>query len=163
DPSFLQDYDVVVANFGDYLKADKTWFKSIYPNGGPKVAYFSAEFGVHNSLPIYSGGLGILAGDHCKTASDLGVPLVGVGFMYPQGYVHQQVSLDGWQQNIYDHIEWNTSPVEPACTPNGDKCIQKVSLGGWPLYVAVFKVVVGRIPLYLMDTNVDGNPPADRE
>lgn len=162
DPAFLQDYDVVMANLRDYLKAENTWYKESFPDR-PSIAYFSAEFGVHNSLPIYSGGLGILAGDHCKAASDLGVPLVGVGFMYPQGYVHQQVSLDGWQQNIYDHIEWHSAPVQPACTPVGDKCIQKVSLGGWPLYVAVFKVVVGRVALYLMDTNVEGNPPADRE
>ena len=163
EPAFLQDYDVVMAELKDYLKADKTWYKEIYPQGGPSVAYFSAEFGVHNSLPIYSGGLGILAGDHCKTASDLGIPLVGVGFMYPQGYVHQQMNLDGWQQNIYDHINWHATPVQPACTPSGDRCIQKVSLGGWPLYISVFKVVVGRIALYLMDTNVEGNPPADRE
>lgn len=163
DPTFIQTYDVVMAELRDYLKADRTWFKEAHPRGGPAIAYFSAEFGVHNSLPIYSGGLGILAGDHCKSASDLGVPLVGVGFMYPQGYVHQQMSLDGWQQNIYDHIDWQAAPVRPALTPTGEKCVLQVVLGGWPLYIAVFKVVVGRITLYLMDTNVEGNPPGDRE
>ena len=87
DPAFLQKYDSVVAQFDEYMGDSKTWFRVKHGDAKRQIAYFSAEFGVHTSLPIYSGGLGILAGDHCKTASDLGIPLVGVGFMYPQGYV----------------------------------------------------------------------------
>ncbi|MBI4423886.1 MAG: alpha-glucan family phosphorylase [Elusimicrobia bacterium] len=163
DAGFLRYYDAVISDFDAYLADQRTWFRTSYPAGRGPIAYFSAEFGVHNSLPIYSGGLGILAGDHCKSASDLGVPLIGVGFMYPQGYVHQKVGIEGWQQNIYDHIDWNAAPVEPVLRPNGDRMILKVSLGGWSLYVAVFQVICGRVKLYLMDTNVEGNSPADRE
>ncbi|MEK7745741.1 MAG: alpha-glucan family phosphorylase [Elusimicrobiota bacterium] len=127
------------------------------------MAYFSAEFGVHNSLPIYSGGLGILAGDHCKAASDLGVPLVGVGFMYPQGYVKQRIGVEGWQHNYFEFIDWSSSPVLPARAESGEKFVLRLSLGTWPLHIAVWRVQVGRVPLYLMDTNVEGNEPADRE
>ena len=80
------------------------------------IAYFSAEFALHQSLPIYAGGLGVLAGDHCKEASDLGVPLIGVGFMYPQGYFHQSVSPEGWQQEVYERLNWADAPIEPALT-----------------------------------------------
>ncbi len=163
DAAFLRYYDAVISDFDAYLADQQTWFKTSYPGETQPIAYFSAEFGVHNSLPIYSGGLGILAGDHCKSASDLGVPLVGVGFMYPQGYVHQKVGIEGWQQNIYDLIDWNAAPVRPARTPSGERCVLNVTLAGWSLHLAVFKVVVGRVPLYLMDTNVEGNTPGDRE
>ncbi|HVE12406.1 MAG TPA: alpha-glucan family phosphorylase [Elusimicrobiota bacterium] len=163
DPLFLQRYDSLVADFDEYMAAAKTWFKAKHPNHRGAVAYFSAEFGVHNSLPIYSGGLGILAGDHCKSASDLGVPLVGVGFMYPQGYVQQRIGIDGWQQNYYEYIDWNTAPVQPARLPDGSPCVFKLELGGWSLHVKVWRAQVGRVPLYLMDTNVEENQPGDRE
>ena len=93
------------------------------------VAYFSAEFALHQSLPIYAGGLGVLAGDHCKEASDLGVPLVGVGFMYPQGYFHQHVSPDGWQEESYERFNWTDAPIEAALTTDGRACITAVPLG----------------------------------
>ena len=163
DPSFLQRYDAAVADFDRYMAPRKTWFGTAHPARKETVAYLSAEFGVHNSLPIYSGGLGVLAGDHCKAASDLGVPLVGVGFMYPQGYVQQRIGIEGWQQNYYDFLDWNTSPVLPVRMPEGKRCILRLSLGTWPLHIGVWKVQVGRVPLYLMDTNVEGNDPADRE
>jgi len=163
DPAFLQSYDAIMQDIGAYMKGEETWFRQACSQGSRPIAYFSAEFGTHNSLPIYSGGLGILAGDHCKTASDLGLPFVGVGFMYPQGYVRQQVGLDGWQQNVYDYIDWSAAPVQPARLPSGEQCILKMDLGDWPLYVEVFKVVLGRVSLYLMDTNVEGNSPGDRE
>ena len=87
--------------------AHNTWYEREFGGlGGKSIAYFSAEFALHQSLPIYAGGLGVLAGDHCKEASDLGVPLVGVGFMYPQGYFHQSVSADGWQEEIYEKLNW---------------------------------------------------------
>ncbi len=163
DPAFLQWYDSLMEQFDSYVKADDTWFKQEYPSHEGSIAYYSAEFGVHNSLPIYSGGLGILAGDHCKTASDLGIPLVGVGFMYPQGYVVQRIGTEGWQRNEYHQIDWETSPVRPAKTADGKDLVIRLDLGSWPLHVKVWKVFVGRITLYLMDTNVEGNTPGDRE
>ena len=164
DPAFLAKYDAVIGAFDKYLTRNDTWFDKAHPDfKGKAVAYFSAEFGVHNSLRIYSGGLGILAGDHCKTASDLGVPLYGVGFMYPQGYVQQRIGSDGWQQNVYDQIDWNTSPVRPVTKPNGERLIFDLNLGGWQLHVGVWEVTVGRVKLLLMDTNVEGNSAADRE
>ena len=97
-----------------------------YPDlHGKSIAYFSAEFALHQSLPIYAGGLGVLAGDHCKEASDLGVPLVGVGFMYPQGYFHQGLSPDGWQQEIYERLNWKEAAIEPAMTPDGKPAITR--------------------------------------
>ena len=164
DPLFLARYDAVIRTFEQYLAGEDTWFKRRHPEfAGKSVAYFSAEFGLHNSLKIYSGGLGILAGDHCKTASDLGVPLVGVGFMYPQGYGAQRISVDGWQQNVYEQIDWNVSPVRPLMNPDGSRLIIDVGWGGWKLHVGVWEVVVGRVKLLLMDTNVDSNSPNDRE
>jgi starch phosphorylase len=160
DPAFLQWYDAVVGEFDKYMSPKKTWFKSAHPAERRSIAYFSAEFGVHNSLPIYSG---VLAGDHCKSSSDLGVPLVGVGFMYPQGYVKQRIGIEGWQQNYYEFLDWDTSPVRHARMPDGSRCVLRLSLGTWPLHIGVWKVQVGRVPLYLMDTNVDGNDSGDRE
>ncbi|MBI5244889.1 MAG: alpha-glucan family phosphorylase [Elusimicrobia bacterium] len=163
DPTFLQWYDAVVGDFDRYMSPEKTWFKTAHPARKEVVAYLSAEFGVHNSLPIYSGGLGVLTGDHCKAASDLGVPLVGVGFMYPQGYVKQRIGIEGWQQNYFEFIDWSTSPVMPARLPDGARCVLRLSLGTWPLHIGVWNVQVGRVPLFLMDTNVEGNDAADRE
>ena len=164
DEGFLSRYDAVVRTLDQYLAGGDTWFSRQHPDfGDRKVAYFSAEFGLHNSLRIYSGGLGILAGDHCKTASDLGVPLVGVGFMYPQGYGQQRVSVDGWQQNVYEQIDWATSPLRPVLKDNGERFTINIGWGGWNLHVGVWEVVCGRVKLYLMDTNVEGNSPADKE
>ncbi|OGR87821.1 MAG: alpha-glucan phosphorylase, partial [Elusimicrobia bacterium RIFCSPHIGHO2_02_FULL_57_9] len=163
DADFLARYDGVIRAFDAYLANEGSWFKKAHPDFKGAIAYFSAEFGVHNSLRIYSGGLGILAGDHCKTASDLGVPLVGVGFMYPQGYGQQRISSDGWQQNVFEHIDWNNSPVRPRLSPAGERFIIDIGWGSWKLRVAVWEVVVGRMRLYLMDTNVEGNSIPDRE
>lgn len=163
DPAFLQWYDSLLTQFDSYVDAEDSWFKQEHPDFKGAIAYYSAEFGVHNSLPIYSGGLGILAGDHCKTASDLGIPLVGVGFMYPQGYVVQRIGTEGWQRNEYHQIDWKTSPVRPAKTADGKDLVIRIDLGSWPLHIKVWKVLVGRVTLYLMDTNVAGNSPGDRE
>src|SRR3989304_10163111 len=113
------------------------------PPGSPHltaslVAYFSAEFGVHSALPVYAGGLGILAGDIAKEASDLGVPLVGIGFMYPQGYFHQHVSVDGRQEEIYERLDRALAPVEPACTETGRHCVVPLQLPDRVLHVAVW-------------------------
>lgn len=164
DANFMARYDAVMKSFDHYLTGADTWFSKAHPEmKGQSIGYFSAEFGVHNSLRIYSGGLGILAGDHCKAASDLGVPLVGVGFMYPMGYVQQRISTDGWQQNVYEPVDWDSSPIRPVLGPSGGRMILDIPLGRGTVKVAVWRVQVGRVSLYLMDTNVDGNSPADRE
>lgn len=164
DEAFLAKVDDVIGAFDKYMTSEQTWFAKNHPEmKGKNIGYFSAEFGVHNSLKIYSGGLGILAGDHCKSASDLGVPLVGVGFMYPEGYVVQKISADGWQQNVYETVNWATSPVRPVFGPTGGRMVLDIPLGRGTIKVAVWKVQVGRVPLFLMDTNVDGNSPQDRE
>jgi len=128
---------------------------------GP-IGYFSAEFGVHGSLPIYSGGLGVLAGDIAKESSDLGLPLVGVGFMYPQGYFRQGVTPDGWQEERYETLVRALAPAEPACTISGHACAVALELPGHQVHAAVWRVGVGRVSLYLMDTDLEGNPPWDR-
>lgn len=164
DQGFLARYDAVIGAFDEYMSARDVWFGKAQPEmKGKTIGYFSAEFGVHNSLRIYSGGLGILAGDHCKSASDLGVPLVGVGFMYPQGYVQQKIAVDGWQQNVYEPADWDNSPVRPLLGPTGGRMLLDIPLGRGTVKVAVWRVQVGRVPLYLMDTNVEGNSPLDRE
>src|SRR5262245_31829382 len=115
DPEFLRVYDRAIALLDDARSARNTWWSRTFPQlNGQSLAYFSAEFALHQSLPIYSGGLGALAGDHCKEASDLGVPLIGVGLMYPQGYFHQHVSAEGWQEESYERLNWGDSPIEPA-------------------------------------------------
>ena len=127
------------------------------------IAYFSAEFALHQSLPIYAGGLGVLAGDHCKEASDLGIPLIGVGFMYPQGYFHQAVSPEGWQQEVYERLNWADAPVEPAIGPDGRPCVIAVPLGNRTVLVSVWQVRLGRVQLFLLDTDLEENAPWDRE
>ena len=114
DPAYLARYDEARVAFERLLPVNpaNTWVGQHRPElAGPTVAYFSAEFALHQSLPIYAGGLGVLAGDHCKEASDLGVPLIGVGFMYPQGYFHQNVSAEGWQQELYERLSWDDAPT----------------------------------------------------
>src|SRR4030095_9964837 len=127
------------------------------------IAYFSAEFALHQSLAIYAGGLGVLAGDHCKEAGDLGVPLVGVGFMYPQGYFHQHLSAEGWQEESYERLNWADAPIEVAMTPDGQPCIVAVPLGDRSVLVAVWRVRLGRAKLYLLDTDLEENAPWDRQ
>jgi starch phosphorylase len=164
DPVFLRHYESVLMIFDAYINATDTWFTQSHPEmADTLVAYFSFEFGVHQSLPIYSGGLGILAGDHCKEASDLGVPLIGVGFLYPQGYFHQRISPDGWQQAWSAPFVAGDAPIRPALLPNGERLIIQVNLEGRTIHVAVWQVLVGRVTLYLMDTDVEPNAPWDRE
>lgn len=164
DPAFLRRYDAVMMAFDGALKARDTWFARTAPDlAETTIAYLSAEFGIHNSLPIYSGGLGILAGDHCKEASDLGVPLIGVGFMYPQGYFHQRLSVDGRQEAVYEYLDRAEAPLAAALTPAGNRCLVAVPIGDRQIHVTVWHVRVGRAALYLMDTDVEENAPWDRE
>jgi starch phosphorylase len=164
DPAFLQAYDEAIRGRDSERQIVHPWWKEhgAALNGGV-IAYFSAEFALHQSLPIYAGGLGVLAGDHCKEASDLGVPLVGVGFMYPQGYFHQRMSNDGLQQERYEHLSWTEAPIETALTPDGRPCITAVPMSDRTVLVAVWRVRLGRVRLYLLDTNLSENAPWDRE
>jgi starch phosphorylase len=164
DPAWLARYDRAIAGLDEARSARSTWCMTEHPElQHTSIAYFSAEFALHQSLPIYAGGLGVLAGDHCKEASDLGVPLIGVGFMYPQGYFRQSLTSDGWQQENYESLDWADAPVEPALTPEGMPCITAVPLGNRTVLVSVWRVRVGRVKLYLLDTNLEENAPWDRE
>src|SRR5208337_137703 len=126
-------------------------------------AYFSAEFGLHESLPIYSGGLGVLAGDHIKSASDLDIPLVGIGLFYSQGYFRQRLDRDGWQQEHYLHTDVNQLPMESAIGKNGEPVEVELETRSGVIYAKVWRVKVGRCDLLLLDSNVEGNAPEDRE
>ncbi len=166
DPEFLARYQDVMAAFDAYMKPQprQTWYARTQGDRRERViAYFSAEFGLHESLPIYSGGLGILAGDHCKTASDLDLPFVGVGFLYPQGYFQQRIDADGRQQAIYEKLDFAEVPATPALGPDGKHVMIHVDLPGRRVYAMVWRIQVGRVPIFLMDTDVEQNAPGDRE
>jgi glycogen phosphorylase len=161
---FLALYDRAIGALDDARSGRRTWWSTQFAHlSGKSIAYFSAEFALHQSVPIYAGGLGVLAGDHCKEAGDLGVPLVGVGFMYPQGYFHQHVSADGWQQESYQRLNWADAPIEPALMPDGQPCITAVPIGERTVLVAVWQVRIGRVRLFLLDTDLEENAPWDRE
>jgi starch phosphorylase len=163
DPSFLELYDSVMAKFdGDMLKSpDWCGQPDTTLSGGP-IAYFSAEYALHNSLPIYAGGLGVLAGDICKESSDRGLPLVAVGFMYPQGYFRQRILAEGEQQEDYVQLDFNEAPITPCAWPLGCGPLVPVGLADRQIYVKVWRVQVGRVNLYLLDTNIEENKPEDR-
>ncbi len=164
DGAFLETYDHAVEGLDAAYAARNTWMSRRFPDlQGATIAYFSAEFAIHQSLPIYAGGLGVLAGDHCKESSDLGVPLVGVGFMYPQGYFHQTVSPEGWQLEVYEQLSWPDVAIEQALKPDGAPCIVAVPLGDRAVLTNVWKVRVGRVTLYLLDTGLEENAPQDRD
>ena len=148
----------------EYLQADRTWGALHAGILRPwPVAYFSAEFGLHESIPIYSGGLGILAGDHIKSASDLGIPLVGIGLFYGQGYFRQRLDLSGWQREEYQVTDINQLPMEPAIGKSGSPVTVQIDTRGGSIRAKVWRVKVGRCDLLLLDSNVDGNAPEDRE
>jgi starch phosphorylase len=162
--SWVALYDAAIAGLDDARSARETWWQAHFKDLPRRsVAYFSAEFALHQSLPIYAGGLGVLAGDHCKESSDLGIPLIGVGFMYPQGYFHQRVSAEGWQQETYERLTWADAPIEPAITPEGTPCVIAVPLGTRTVLASVWRVRLGRVKLYLLDTDLEENAPWDRE
>ncbi len=164
DPAFLEQYDALMAEWTRTDDPSVGWYPREFPTeAGTPVAYFCAEFGLHASVPIYSGGLGVLAGDHCKSASDLGVPLVGVGLMYRKGYFDQRIELDGWQQDQDEAFDVNLTPLVPVHAPDGSPCLASVRTFGRDVCVGAWKTMVGRVPLYLLDTNFEENHPDDRE
>jgi glycogen phosphorylase len=148
----------------EYLSADRTWGAEHAGVLRPRpVAYFSAEFGLHESLPIYSGGLGVLAGDHIKSASDLDIPLVGVGLFYGQGYFLQRLDEAGWQREEYVETDVNRCPMQPAIGANGEPVVVEIQTRGGSIKAKVWRIKVGRCDLLLLDSNVEGNAPEDRE
>jgi glycogen phosphorylase len=166
DPSYLQRYDSILHDFDHYMhpQPGETWFSRTYPEyENCTIAYFSAEFGLSEALPIYGGGLGILSGDHCKEASDLGLPFVGVGFLYPQGYFRQHITREGAQEAFYDKMLFSEAPAVPATDRDGNEIMISVTLADRRIHAKVWKLQVGRIPIYLMDTDVAPNAPSDRE
>ncbi|MBI3567752.1 MAG: alpha-glucan family phosphorylase [Gemmatimonadetes bacterium] len=163
DPSFIARYDAVVSWQTAEQSTDVTWFAQHYPalREGP-IAYFCAEFGVYHTVPIYSGGLGVLAGDHCKTASDLGVPLVGVGLLYRAGFFDQRIRPDGWQEDSEDPLELENTMLEPVSGVNGQQWLASVRTDGRDVYIRVWRLRVGRVTIYLLDSKLDENHPDDR-
>ena len=148
--------------FRDYMTSGKRYAYRLERPLDFTIAYYSLEFGVTECLPVYSGGLGLLAGDHLKSASDLNVPLVGVGLMYQEGYFHQKLAADGWQQEVYPRTEFDTLPLEKQTDSTGATIILSVDLAGEPLYFRILKINVGRIPLYLLDADIPENSPKMR-
>ena len=148
----------------EYVQASKTWGALHCGNLHKRlVVYFSAEFGLHESLPIYSGGLGILAGDHLKSASDMGIPLMGIGLLYQQGYFSQRLNADGWQEEDYVNLDISNLPLQKAVDSNGQPLIVRIDTRGGTLQAQVWQIQVGRVPLYLLDSNIEGNSTEDRQ
>jgi starch phosphorylase len=163
DEAFLAHMDRVYGDLKRYLEG-KGWFGNKFSQWKDlKIAYFSAEFGLTECLPNYAGGLGILAGDHLKSCSDLGVPLVGVGLLYQQGYFRQYLNADGWQQETYPENDFYNLPIRPALEVGGKNVLVDVDFPGRKVWSKVWKVDVGRIQLLLLDTNIPQNSPTDRD
>jgi starch phosphorylase len=171
DDGFLAHLDRVMESLNHYLTSP-TWFQETYQDENTtaemlaqryRLAYFSAEFGIHESIPVYSGGLGLLAGDHLKAASDLGIPLVGVGLMYREGYFRQYLTVDGWQQERYPENDFFNLPLIPETNPDGSPMLVGVSFAGKEVKIRIWRIQVGRVPLYLLDTNIPQNSPEDRQ
>ena len=161
---FLREYDRLAKEFDDYVTSKNTWFSNKYPeNKKDLIAYFSAEYGLDQTIPIYSGGLGILSGDHLKSASDLGIPLVAVGLLYKNGYFHQKINGNGEQETEYNNIELSDLPINPVKDENGEELKIYVKFEKRKVYLKVWQINVGRIKLYLLDSDIDENTPEDRE
>ena len=161
---FLKEYDRLSKQFEDYMNSKNTWFSNKYPeNKNDLIAYFSAEYGLDETIPIYSGGLGILSGDHLKSASDLGIPLVAVGLLYKNGYFNQKINGYGDQEEEYNNLELSNLPINPVKDENGDELTIYVKLEKRKVYLKVWQINVGRIKLYLLDSDIEKNEPEDRE
>jgi starch phosphorylase len=164
DPNYMSRVKALSEQFDRYVNSSDTWSSRVAPQITKEhpIAYFCAEFGLHESLPIYSGGLGILAGDHLKSASDLGVPMVGVGLLYRQGYFHQRLNRSGWQEDYYTDNPFHRLPMELLKNEQGEPITFQVQVRHRMVHVQLWKVQVGRVSLYLMDTDREDNDPIDR-
>lgn len=165
DRYYLDFYDNVITAYDAYMAGrENTWYAQHHPDRlHQPIAYFSTEFGLHETLPIYAGGLGVLSGDYLKEASDLGMPLVAVGFLYTQGYFVQRITEDGWQEANYHNLSFSDLPVHHVFDENGEEITVSVDLPGREVSACLWRVQVGRVPLYLLDTNIESNLPSDRE
>lgn len=158
NPLILKEYDKIVDDFEGYINSKNTWFSKKYPNNkNDLIAYFSAEYGLDETVPIYSGGLGILSGDHLKSASDLGIPLVAVGLLYKNGYFHQKIDGYGNQKSIYKDIDLMNMPITPVKDKNGEDLKILLKLPEQNLYLKVWNIKVGRVTLYLLDSDIPEN------
>ncbi|HJS17423.1 MAG TPA: alpha-glucan family phosphorylase [Anaerolineales bacterium] len=164
DKEYLAQYDKVFAEFDLYMNQSDTWTSQAHPelNGRP-IAYFSMEFGLHETLPIYSGGLGVLAGDHLKEASDLGLPISGVGFMYVEGYFSQRITEDGWQEALNNKLDFKNLPALPVLDEAGNRLCVDVEFPDRTVALGLWEIRVGRVPLYLLDSNLDPNTDSDKQ
>ena len=163
DNKYMARYDSVFAEFDNYLANTDTWSDRTHPKLASKpIAYFSMEYGLHETLPIYSGGLGVLAGDHLKEASDLGLPLVGVGLMYAEGFFSQRISEDGWQDAFNNPLKFEDLLVLPVLEKDGTPLTVSVELPDRQVTLRLWEVRIGRVPLFLMDSDVESNSEEDR-
>lgn len=164
DKQYLTLYDHVIEEFDAYLNRKNTWFTEKYPDLTEKsIAYFSFEFGLHESIPAYAGGLGILAGDHLKEASDMGLPLVAIGFIYNQGYFVQKITEDGWQETSNFFLDFNKLPMIPLLDEKGKNILISVQLPGREIKARIWQIQVGCVPLYLLDTTIGENSSYDQQ
>ena len=163
DRNYMKHYKKVLREFDTYMEAKDTWYLEHHRDlKDRRIAYFSTEFGLHQTLPIYAGGLGVLSGDHAKEASDLGLPFVGIGFFYTRGYFTQHINDDGWQTADEVHVSFEDLPVLPVLDEDDAPMTVSVDLPGRTVLARFWEIRVGRVPLYLMDTNVEGNSENDR-
>lgn len=164
DEGYLSNLNRARENLESYL-AQKTWYQENFAKKGSfHIAYFSMEYGMTPAMPIYSGGLGILSGDHLKSASDLGLPLIGIGLLYQEGYFHQYLSTDGWQQEMYPRVNFHDLPIEVVTVKETEEPLMiSLNFPGRTVYAQIWKVQVGRISLYLLDSNVPQNQPDDQK
>jgi glycogen phosphorylase len=160
DKDYLTLYDEIFESFDSYFKKEN-WSQKVHPELKNPIAYFSMEYGLHETLPIYSGGLGVLSGDHLKEASDLGLPFIAVGFMYAQGYFSQRISEDGWQEALNNLLIFEHLPVA-LVTKDGKPVTIEINFPDRTINFQIWEVRVGRVPLYLLDSNVEGNDDYDR-
>jgi glycogen phosphorylase len=161
---YLDAYDQTLKVFEEYVKGEATWFKTTYPKLTDKqIAYFSFEFGLHESMPFYAGGLGILSGDHLKESSDLGMPLTAVGFIYSQGYFVQHITEDGWQETRVKIIDFKEIPLVALLDENRKPLTITVELPGRNVIARIWEMQIGRVHLYLLDSDIEENSPADRQ
>jgi starch phosphorylase len=160
---YLDFYDRIMRQFDHYMQAEETWFSQNYPEQRHHpIAYFSMEFGLHEIFPIYAGGLGVLSGDHVKEASDMGLPFVGVGLYYSEGYFTQRITEDGWQEASYPRHALEDLPIRSVLDAEDKPVSLSIELPGREVDARVWEIRVGRVPVYLLDTNVPENSPGDR-
>ncbi len=162
DEGFMSHLAMVDEKIQEYFST-RTWYEKNGGNQDMRIAYFSMEFGIHESIPVYSGGLGVLSGDHLKSASDLGLPLVGIGLLYREGYFRQYLNIEGWQQEIYPENDFYNLPLVLERDEEGRPLRFEVEITGRRVLGQIWRVQVGRVPLYMLDTNLDENAPEDRE